>query len=213
MKIRHTILTLLVCAPASFSIIVAQTPVPTVNPQRHGNLAAAQAFIVQAYSQIGSAQHDNDSHLGGHAQKAKDLLSQANDEIRAAADVADQNQANAPEALLTPPASSTLPITGQVPTSPPNISGNWTIYAYNISQPGSSLKEVQLNQSGNIISGSFHGPHQRGKLQGWINGSHVEFSTDTRDVLTFRGEITLTGMSGLYGAHGQHAPWNAERTN
>jgi hypothetical protein len=94
-----------------------------------------------------------------------------------------------------------------------NIVGSWTIYAYNVDRPGSSLKTIQVTQQGNIISGTFHGPHQHGKLQGWINGNHIEFSTDTRDILTFRGNITPQGMSGLYGIHGRHAPWNAERTN
>jgi hypothetical protein len=95
----------------------------------------------------------------------------------------------------------------------PNIAGSWTIYAYNIDHPGSSLKTIQVSQSGNIISGTFHGPHQHGKFQGWINGNHIEFSTDTDDVLTFRGEISPDGMSGLYGIHGRHAPWKAERAN
>jgi hypothetical protein len=95
----------------------------------------------------------------------------------------------------------------------PNISGTWTIYAYNIDHPGSSLKTIEVSQSGNIISGKFHGPHQHGKFQGWINGNHIEFSTDTNDVLTFRGQITPQGMSGMYGIHGRHAPWNAERTD
>jgi hypothetical protein len=95
----------------------------------------------------------------------------------------------------------------------PNIAGNWTIYAYNVDKPGSSLKTIEVTQNGNIISGIFHGPHQHGKFQGWINGNHVEFSTDTNEILTFRGEITPQGMSGMYGVHGRHAPWRAERTN
>jgi hypothetical protein len=96
---------------------------------------------------------------------------------------------------------------------PAQIAGTWTIYAYNVDKPGSSLKTVVLQQNGNIISGTFRGPHQHGKLQGWVNGAHVEFSTDTNDVLTFRGEVTAQGMAGLYGIHGRHAPWNAERAN
>ena len=95
----------------------------------------------------------------------------------------------------------------------PNIAGNWTIYANNVDNPGSSLKTIEVTQNGNIISGIFHGPHQHGKFQGWINGNHIEFSTDTRDVLTFRGQITPEGMSGLYGVHGRKAPWRAARTN
>ena len=95
----------------------------------------------------------------------------------------------------------------------PNIAGTWTIYADNVDKPGSSLKTIEVTQNGNIISGIFHGPHQHGKFQGWINGNHIEFSTDTHDVLTFRGQITPEGMSGMYGVHGRHAPWKAEHTN
>jgi hypothetical protein len=98
------------------------------------------------------------------------------------------------------------------PTPALNLSGNWTIYADNVRQPGSSLKQMQLSQNGNIISGTFHGPNQHGKLQGWINGNHLEFSTDTRDVLTFRGNVDPDGgLSGMYGVHGQTAPWKAQR--
>ncbi|MDE1177006.1 MAG: hypothetical protein PW789_10425 [Edaphobacter sp.] len=94
---------------------------------------------------------------------------------------------------------------------PANIAGTWTIYADNIEKQGSSLKTVQITQNGNILSGKFKGPHQSGKLQGWVNGNHVEFSTDTREVLTFRGQIEGGLMSGLYGINGRHAPWKAER--
>lgn len=41
---------------------------------------------------VGEAQRDNDSRLGGHAARAKDLLSQANDELRLAADTANENE-------------------------------------------------------------------------------------------------------------------------
>jgi hypothetical protein len=96
---------------------------------------------------------------------------------------------------------------------PDNVSGNWTIYANNIEKAGSSLKTVQISQEGSIITGRFKGPHQSGKIQGWVNVHHVEFSTDTREVLTFRGEIQGNIMSGLYGINGRHAEWHAERTN
>lgn len=184
----------------------AQAPTVTIDPSRHGNLSAAQNDIVQAYARISEAQRDNNSHLGGHAQRAKELLAQANQEIGLAADQADANQGE----MSTPP-PPTPPQSAPSQPATANISGTWTIYAYNVSQPGSSLKQVQINQDGNILSGTFHGPHQKGNLQGWVNGNHVEFSTDTRDVLTFRGEVTADGMSGLYGIHGQHAPWKAQR--
>ncbi|WP_353070883.1 hypothetical protein [Tunturiibacter gelidiferens] len=96
---------------------------------------------------------------------------------------------------------------------PDNVAGNWTIYANNIDKAGSSLKTVQIIQNGSILTGRFKGPHQSGKLQGWVHVHHVEFSTDTREVLTFRGQIQGDTMSGLYGIRGRHAEWHAQRTN
>jgi hypothetical protein len=96
---------------------------------------------------------------------------------------------------------------------PVNVAGNWTIYANNIDKAGSSLKTVQITQVGSILSGRFKGPHQSGKLQGWVNGNHVEISTDTREVLTFRGQVQGNEMGGIYGIQGRHAEWRAERTN
>ncbi|MEG9430918.1 hypothetical protein [Terriglobus sp. ADX1] len=215
----------------SYAVAHAQAPSVTIDPSRHGNLASAQESVIQAYYRIGEAQRDNGSHLGGHAARAKELLAQANQEIGLAADQADANEgalaapppgqpttpnvAEAP-APAPPPAQPTTPNVAEAPAPAPppvnnNVSGNWTIYAYNVAQPGSSLKQVQISQDGNILSGTFHGPHQKGHLQGWISGNHVEFSTDTRDVLTFRGEVTADGMSGMYGIHGEHAPWKAQR--
>jgi hypothetical protein len=96
---------------------------------------------------------------------------------------------------------------------PDNVTGNWIIYANDVARAGSNLKTVQIIQNGNIITGHFKGPHQSGKIQGWVNLHHVEFTTDTRNVLTFRGRIEGNIMSGVYGVHGRHADWRAERTN
>jgi len=208
MKLSIKLLTLLVGTTIMAALAAAQAPVATVDPQAHGNLASAQQSIIEAFNFISASQRANDDQLGGHAGRAKELLREANDEISAAAAVADSHQEGA---LATPPSNNAPAPAAPAPL--PDLSGNWTIYAYNTNQPGSSLKQIQLFQNGNIISGTFHGPHQHGKLQGWVNGNHVEFSTDTNDVLTFRGQITATGMSGMYGVHGQTAPWTAERTN
>lgn len=214
MKPHNIILAVLSSLAISTAIAAAQVPTVTIDPQQHGNLAAAQQSIVQAFASISDAQHANDAHLGGHAGRAKDLLRQANEELQLAADFADQNDSQggpvAP-ATVAPPTSTVASSTENPPAQ--NLSGRWTIYAYNVDGPGSSLKQIQITQNGNVIYGTFHGPRQHGKLQGWVNGSSIEFSTDTRDVLTFRGQITATGMSGIYGIHGQHAQWNAERTN
>jgi hypothetical protein len=73
---------------ACVSVTFAQAPVVNIDSHRHGNMAAAQKFIVQAYQKLDAAQRDNDDQLGGHAQRAKDLLAQADVEIRLAANVA-----------------------------------------------------------------------------------------------------------------------------
>lgn len=59
---------------------------------RHGNLRAAQEHIVQAWRAVDAAQEANDDRLGGHAGRAKDLLRQANEELRLAADVANDRR-------------------------------------------------------------------------------------------------------------------------
>ena len=64
-----------------------QAPVVNIG-ERHGNLRAAQEHIVQAYQLVGQAQRDNDARLAGHAARAKELLTQADQELRQAANVA-----------------------------------------------------------------------------------------------------------------------------
>lgn len=68
-------------------MMFAQAPVVNISRYRHGNLAVAQSSIVHAYQSISQAQQANDGQLGGHAQRAKDLLVQADQELRLAADV------------------------------------------------------------------------------------------------------------------------------
>jgi hypothetical protein len=71
---------------ASAVMVFAQQPVVNIG-SRHGNLRAAQQYIASAYQRIDQAQRANDGQLGGHAQRAKDLLMQADEELRLAADV------------------------------------------------------------------------------------------------------------------------------
>ena len=68
----------------------AQVPVQNIDPGRHGNLAAAQRLVVQAFERLSDAQTANDYRLGGHADRAKELLRQANDEIKMAAEAANR---------------------------------------------------------------------------------------------------------------------------
>ena len=69
----------------------ASAPVQNVSPARHPNLAAVQRFCADAFEKINAAQQANEWDLGGHAQKAKDLLDQVNNELKMAAEAANKN--------------------------------------------------------------------------------------------------------------------------
>jgi len=73
-------------------ITIAQGPPErNVSGARHPNIAAAQRLCDQAYNKIVAAQQANEWDMDGHAQKAKDLLDQANRELKAAAEAANHN--------------------------------------------------------------------------------------------------------------------------
>jgi invasion protein IalB len=70
---------------------IAQRPARNVSSARHPNLAAAQRLSQQAWEKIVEAQKANEWDLGGHAQKAKQLLEEANNEMKLAAEAANRN--------------------------------------------------------------------------------------------------------------------------
>ncbi len=59
--------------------------------KHHPNLAAAQHLIDQAYAKISDAQRANEFDMDGHAAHAKELLDQANREIKQAAMAANRH--------------------------------------------------------------------------------------------------------------------------
>jgi F0F1-type ATP synthase membrane subunit b/b' len=75
-------------------IAIAQKtpPVQNVNPSRHPNIAAAQRLSEKAYEKIVAAQQANEFDMEGHAKKAKELLEQANEQLKQAAEAANQNR-------------------------------------------------------------------------------------------------------------------------
>lgn len=89
MQFKKTVLagtlSLVTCGAA---IGIAQRPVQNVSPNRHPNIAAAQRLTEQAFQRISMAQHANEFDMNGHAQRAKDLLDQANRELKMAAEAA-----------------------------------------------------------------------------------------------------------------------------
>lgn len=66
-------------------------PVQNVSPRRHPNLARAQKQTENAFNSITAAQKANEWDLAGHAAKAKELLDQANEELKKAAEVSNIN--------------------------------------------------------------------------------------------------------------------------
>ena len=73
-------------------VALAQRPKANVSAGRHPNIAAAQRLSQQAWQRIVDAQKANEWDLGGHAQKAKDLLDQANRELKLAAETSNRNK-------------------------------------------------------------------------------------------------------------------------
>lgn len=71
--------------------IAQHPPAENVNPNRHPNLAAAQRLTEQAYNRITAAQQANEWDMQGHAAHAKDLLDQANRELKEAAEATNKN--------------------------------------------------------------------------------------------------------------------------
>jgi hypothetical protein len=67
-------------------------PARNISAKKHPNLAAAQSFVEKAYNKITMAQKANEFDLGGHAQKAKELLEQASAELKLAAETANANK-------------------------------------------------------------------------------------------------------------------------
>ncbi len=91
MKIKNVVLTSVMSATLGGGLVLfAQAPVVNIGP-RHANLRSAQQYIVQAYQKLEAAQNANEDQLGGHAQKAKELLSQADAELKLAANVSNAN--------------------------------------------------------------------------------------------------------------------------
>ena len=72
-------------------VVYAAPPARNVNPHRHPNLAAAQRLSHQAWEKIVEAQKANEWDLNGHAQRAKELLDQVNNELKQAAEASNEH--------------------------------------------------------------------------------------------------------------------------
>jgi hypothetical protein len=72
-------------------VFAQKKPDRNVSGKRHPNIAAAQRLSSQAYQRIVDAQNANEWDLAGHAQKAKQLLEQASDELKKSAEISNIN--------------------------------------------------------------------------------------------------------------------------
>ncbi len=90
---KHLVGSLLGLSLVTAGITIAQGPPErNVSGARHPNIAAAQRLTDQAYNKIVAAQQANEWDMDGHAQKAKELLEQANRELKAAAEAANHHR-------------------------------------------------------------------------------------------------------------------------
>lgn len=89
---RFTCTLLAIVTAVAACAVTAQVPVQNIDPERHGNLAAAQRLVVQSFERLSDAQVANNYRLGGHVERAKELLRQANEEIKMAAETANANR-------------------------------------------------------------------------------------------------------------------------
>jgi len=79
-----------ICVGVLFcGLTLAQEPVVNIDKKMHGNLYQAQSLVVQANRSIMEAQKINNDDMQGHAEKARQLLAQVSQELKAAADAAD----------------------------------------------------------------------------------------------------------------------------
>lgn len=93
MKMKSLVIGAALAAACVFGANAMAQDVPHVDiGQRHGNLRHAQENIVAAYEYVSNAQDANDDRLGGHAGRAKELLAEANRELRLAANVANEHE-------------------------------------------------------------------------------------------------------------------------
>lgn len=85
---RKLVFPVIVTAMLFCGATLAQEPVLDIDAKVHPNLAEAQRHVVEANKAIAVAQKDNKYDMKGHAEKARELLVQVNNELKLAAEAA-----------------------------------------------------------------------------------------------------------------------------
>jgi hypothetical protein len=91
MRSLFKVVSLTVALAAPVGLALAKAPPKSAIIAKHPNLDAAQKLLAQAVEKIDIAQKANEYDMDGHAQKARELVQQANDEIKLAAEAARKN--------------------------------------------------------------------------------------------------------------------------
>jgi len=72
--------------------MAGDAPERDVSARHHPNIAAAQKLSREAFNKVSAAQQANEWDMAGHAAKAKDLLEQASEELKQAAEAANKDK-------------------------------------------------------------------------------------------------------------------------
>jgi hypothetical protein len=89
MRRNRLLQALLVVALLATGVLFAQQmPKKNISGKRHPNLAMAQTLCERAFNRIQMARKANEYDMNGHAQKAEELLDQADRELKLAAETA-----------------------------------------------------------------------------------------------------------------------------
>jgi hypothetical protein len=87
MKLNKSLATIAATAVLSVGVtLIAQNPGVNVNKHLHPNINAAQRLLEQAIQRTTNAQRANEYDAKGHAEKAKQLMDQADSELKLAAE-------------------------------------------------------------------------------------------------------------------------------
>ncbi len=91
MKLSHALATVALASLLATGAF-AKGPKVDVSAKKHPNLNAAQKALKNAADKISEAQKANEYDMAGHAAKAKELIDQADAELKLAAEAANENK-------------------------------------------------------------------------------------------------------------------------
>lgn len=92
MTTRRLVYAMLIWMMFFGGLTLAQAPVHNIAKDLHPNLWQAQDHLIQATNFISVAQRDEKYDMQGHAEKARQLIMQASEELKYAAEAANASQ-------------------------------------------------------------------------------------------------------------------------